>query len=76
MLTEKGRFKSEDELKEHFKALNNYKEIVLQCGSGIDACGNFIVLDELGFKPKLYVGSWSDWVSYEDSAVATGDEHN
>lgn len=74
VLTEKGHFKSKDELKEYFKDLNNYKEIVLQCGSGIDACGNFVVLDELGFKPKLYVGSWSDWISYEDSPVAKGEE--
>ncbi|MCT8975936.1 sulfurtransferase [Clostridium sp. CX1] len=74
VLDEKGKFKSEDELKEYFKPLNNYKDIVLQCGSGIDACGNFIILDELGFKPKLYVGSWSDWVSYDDSPVSKGEE--
>lgn len=24
--------------------------------------------------PLLYSGSWSDWVSYEDSPVATGEE--
>lgn len=74
VLNEKGEFKSKDQLEKHFEPLRGYKEIILQCGSGIDACGNFAALDELGFKPKLYLGSWSDWVSYEDSPVATGEE--
>jgi thiosulfate/3-mercaptopyruvate sulfurtransferase len=72
ILNEKAQFKPKLELAEHFKELKKFDELVLQCGSGIDACGNFIALDELGFKPKLYVGSWSDWVSYEDNPVAIG----
>jgi thiosulfate/3-mercaptopyruvate sulfurtransferase len=74
VLDDKGRFKSKEQLKEIFKVLKKYDEIILQCGSGIDACGNFAAMDEIGFKPKLYVGSWSDWVSYEDNPVATGEE--
>jgi thiosulfate/3-mercaptopyruvate sulfurtransferase len=74
VLDEKGRFKSKEELEELFKDLGKYEDIVLQCGSGIDACGNFAAMDEIGIRPKLYVGSWSDWVSYEDNPVATGEE--
>jgi thiosulfate/3-mercaptopyruvate sulfurtransferase len=74
VLDEKGYFKSNEELKRIFSNLENCEEIVLQCGSGIDACGNFAAMDEIGFKPKLYVGSWSDWVSYNDNPVATGEE--
>jgi thiosulfate/3-mercaptopyruvate sulfurtransferase len=74
VLNEKLCFKSKEDLKEHFRELEKYKEIILQCGSGIDACGNFAALDELGLKPKLYLGSWSDWVSYDDNPVATGEE--
>lgn len=74
VLDEKGCFKSREELEKIFKNLKEYDEVVLQCGSGIDACGNFVAMDEIGFKPKLYVGSWSDWVSYEDNPVATGEE--
>ncbi len=74
VLDAKGNFKSKEELKEIFKDLERYEEIVLQCGSGIDACGNFAAMDEIGLKPKLYVGSWSDWVSYGDNPVATGEE--
>lgn len=69
VLNENTKFKSPEELKKHFNELKKYNEIILQCGSGIDACGNFVALDEIGFKPKLYVGSWSDWISYEDNPV-------
>jgi thiosulfate/3-mercaptopyruvate sulfurtransferase len=74
VLNEKEQFKCKKELEEHFKELEKYKKVVLQCGSGIDACGNFVAMDEVGFKPKLYLGSWSDWVSYEDSPIAIGEE--
>ncbi|MCM0649181.1 sulfurtransferase [Clostridium swellfunianum] len=74
VLDKKGGFKPKKELEKIFKDLKKYEEIILQCGSGIDACGNFVAMDEIGFKPKLYVGSWSDWVSYEDNPVATGNE--
>lgn len=74
ILNENSEFKSKENLAKHFRGLNKYKEIVLQCGSGIDACGNFIALDELGFMPKLYVGSWSDWISYEENPITIGEE--
>lgn len=73
-LNQNGEFKCVEELKELFEGLENYDEIVLQCGSGIDGCGNFIAMDEIGLKPKLYVGSWSDWVSYDENPIAKGDE--
>jgi len=66
---EKGKLKAMEELKIIYDGLERYNEIVLQCGSGIDACGNFVAMDEIGLTPKLYVGSWSDWVSYEDSPI-------
>lgn len=69
-LKENGEFKSEKELKVHYKNLDDYETITVQCGSGIDACGNFIAMSEIGLRPRLYVGSWSDWVSYEDNPVA------
>lgn len=74
VLDDNGCFKQKGELEKIFKDLEGFEEIILQCGSGIDACGNFAAMDEIGLKPKLYVGSWSDWVSYEDNPVATGRE--
>lgn len=74
VLNENGVFKTKEELRAHFKELEAFPNITLHCGSGIDACGNFIAMSEIDIKPKLYVGSWSDWVSYEDNPVAVGEK--
>jgi thiosulfate/3-mercaptopyruvate sulfurtransferase len=29
-------------------------------------------MEEIGLKPKLYVGGWSDWITYPENEVATG----
>jgi thiosulfate/3-mercaptopyruvate sulfurtransferase len=67
------KFKSSDELKERFADLPKDKEIIVYCGSGVSANHNLIALEEAGIKgAKLYAGSWSDWVSYEENPVETG----
>jgi thiosulfate/3-mercaptopyruvate sulfurtransferase len=66
-----GKVKTKTELIDNFKFIDNEKEIITYCGSGIDAAMNFVILDELGYKPKLYVGSVSDWVSYEENKLET-----
>jgi len=38
--------------------------IIVYCGSGVSACPNV----------KMYSGSWSDWISYEENPVATGEK--
>jgi len=63
-----------EDLKERYKDLHKYNDIVTHCGSGIDATFNFFLMDEIGLKPKVYIGSWSDWISYEDNEIATGGE--
>lgn len=41
------------------------KEIIVYCGSGVTACVNLLSLEIAGIATgKLYVGSWSDWISY------------
>ncbi|WP_425335405.1 sulfurtransferase [Salipaludibacillus daqingensis] len=70
--TDVGLWKNQTELR---KELNNYlessKEIIVYCGSGVTACVNVLALTELGVKPKLYIGSWSDWISYKDTPIIT-----
>jgi thiosulfate/3-mercaptopyruvate sulfurtransferase len=64
------KFKSPEALKKHFADVPKDKEIIVYCGSGVSASHNLIALEEAGIKgAKLYTGSWSDWVSYEDNPV-------
>lgn len=68
---EKLTMKSEENLKEHFKKLNNYDEIIIYCGSGITASPVSLALNEANIPHKLYSGSFSDWISYEENDVDT-----
>ncbi len=72
---ERGRFKDPAALRERFRELEEADEIIVYCGSGVSATHNLIALEVAGLKgAKLYAGSWSDWSSYEENPVATGDE--
>jgi thiosulfate/3-mercaptopyruvate sulfurtransferase len=66
-----GSWKTTDEQKKRLATYLNKqdKEVILYCGSGVTACANAIAFDEVGLKPKLYVGSWSDWVSYPENKI-------
>ena len=72
---ERGRYKSAEALKARFEDLSEAEEVIVYCGSGVSAAHDLIALEEGGIKnAKLYAGSWSDWLSYEDAPVATGEE--
>lgn len=49
------------ELKKLYKDIPKDQEIVLYCDGGAEAALNYIVLQELGFKPSIYDGSWFEW---------------
>ncbi|MEC0183140.1 sulfurtransferase [Paenibacillus peoriae] len=75
VLDEKDSFKNAKQLQKHFADLDPNAEIIVYCGSGVSACPNVLALNEAGFsKVRLYPGSWSDWISYEENPVATGEE--
>lgn len=75
VLDEQGSFKNAEQLQQHFADLDPHAEIIVYCGSGVSACPNVLALNEAGFsKVRLYPGSWSDWISYEENPVATGEE--
>lgn len=77
---EDGLFKSPERLRERFADVKggdmDGNDVILYCGSGVSAAHNALALEEAGIGgAKLYAGSWSDWVSYEENPVETFDEN-
>ncbi|MDX9917565.1 MAG: sulfurtransferase [Gudongella sp.] len=68
-LTEGSRIPEKDELEKYFEDLRGYDKIVVHCGSGIACTVNFLFMEEIGLKPVAYIGSWSDWISYDDNEI-------
>ena len=74
-MTDSGSWKEASAQAERFADLDRDRELIVYCGSGVTATPNVIALQEAGFtKVRLYAGSWSDWISYPQNPVATGDE--
>lgn len=70
-----GRWKASEEQRQRFADIPLSRKIIVYCGSGISACPNVLALREAGYtNVKLYAGSWSDWISFPQNPVATGDE--
>lgn len=61
--------KSVEDLEKHFEDLREYEEIIIYCGSGITASVNSVALDIIGIKHKVYSGSFSDWITYEENEI-------
>ncbi|SEM04970.1 Rhodanese-like domain-containing protein [Paenibacillus sp. OK003] len=75
VLDSEGRWSCAEALEERFSKMDKEGAIIEYCGSGVSPCPNVIVLEEAGYSNvKLYSGSWSDWISYEENRVATGEE--
>lgn len=66
-----GNIMDKEQLIDYFKPLEEYEEIIIHCGSGITGTVNYILMEEIGLKPRLYAGGYSDWVSYPDNEVET-----
>lgn len=76
-LNEQGKWCSAAEHQQRFasRGADSKKEIIVYCGSGVTACPNILALQEAGYtNVKLYAGSWSDWISYRENPIATGEE--
>ena len=72
-LDENGYFLPDETLVERFRnLLGDYppEKTIVYCGSGVTSIHNIIAMHKVGFvMPKLYVGSWSEWIT--DSARPT-----
>lgn len=65
-LDEHGLFMKPQGLRQKYEFLfkkSRPEDIIVHCGSGITACHTVLAMDYAGLPiPKLYVGSWSEWV--------------
>ncbi|GLB57918.1 sulfurtransferase [Cytobacillus sp. NCCP-133] len=67
-----GRFKEANEQGKRFADVEKDKPVIVYCGSGVTAAPNFLALKEAGYcNVKLYAGSFSDWISYEENEIVT-----
>lgn len=66
-LDEEGYFLPDEILADRFRnLLGNHppERTVVYCGSGVTSIHNIIAMLKAGFDmPKLYVGSWSEWIT-------------
>lgn len=69
-LDDDGQFKSAEQLDDE---LPDADAVIAYCGSGVTACHNILAYAIAGRPlPRLYVGSWSDWIRKESHPVARG----
>lgn len=72
-----GELMSADELHEEYTDALNGKAsggVIHMCGSGVTACHNVLAMEAAGMTgSRLYVGSWSHWITDASRAIATGE---
>ena len=68
-LIKDGQVLSKDELEKNFEPLKKYDEVIVYCGSGVTATVAYLLMEEIGIEAKMYPGSFSDWISYDDNEV-------
>tara|TARA_B110000503_G_C7145492_1_gene412745 strand:- start:1912 stop:2397 length:486 start_codon:yes stop_codon:yes gene_type:complete len=60
-LLDKGKYKSKEILQQLFERIENEKELIFTCGSGITACILYLAASELiQAKLSVYDGSWTE----------------
>ena len=76
LLNEDGTFKSPDDMRAIFESagVDLSKPAITTCGSGITAAVLSLALERIGHRDhSLYDGSWTEWGSYDDLKIETGD---
>lgn len=73
-LTSEGKFLAAEALRARFESLDvPPQQVISMCGSGVTACHNLLAMEIAGLHgARLYVGSWSEWITQSEPAVATG----
>lgn len=76
LLNPDGTMKSPDVMAEVFRkaGVDMDKPAILSCGSGVTACILALAMERIGKSDHaVYDGSWSEWGTFHDLPLATGD---
>lgn len=72
-----GTFMPPEALRENYQALLKGRapsDVIHMCGSGVTACHNILAMEVAGLSgSRLYVGSWSEWITDPTRPIATGE---
>jgi thiosulfate/3-mercaptopyruvate sulfurtransferase len=72
---EDGRMLSADRLRARFEAVvgQGTEDVICYCGSGVTANHDILAMVHAGWpRPRLYPGSWSEWITDPQRETATG----
>ncbi len=76
-IDEDGLFFTPEKMQERFVNIlgdTPAEGVVFYCGSGVTAAHNILSVAHAGLgMPKMYAGSWSEWITDPDRPVAAGD---
>lgn len=73
LVDEQGKFLPVDHLKNRLEVFRQ-PDSVAYCGSGVTACHLILACVAAGLpEPRLYAGSWSEWITDPDHPVARDD---